>query len=582
MLIFRVFSVLSLVLLHGCTDVPEKNDTEAKPVAPAVKAVKEAGKKTSKVAQPSIDPDVLYMVLTAELAGQRGQYGIALEGYMEAAKRAKDPKYAERAARIAMYMKDGNRTDEAIALWLGQDPKNPTALKIATLSAMRSGDQKAVVAHLNDLLNVDPAGFESNVLELVGVFGQEGKANDFYDAMDAIALKNPGRADIYFVQSLLAVQMKKNDLAESKIQQALKIQPDWDKALIFQAQIAVFSGKIDTAKNLLKEASVKLPGNSKIKKMLAQVLIKSAVYEEAAGVYQEITKVNPEDGESQFALALVHMQLDQDGKAEDLFKKLTEDPQWQSQACFYLAKIEEKRGNIKKALNWFDQVKEGAFAFDASMSAVSLLAKDKQFDEANYRLSALSAQFPKQALRIVLMQVEVLNLQKQYEKAYQLLSEQLVKLPEQKELLYTRALMAERIDKLDVVEADLKKILAKFPDDAEALNALGYTLLDRTNRYIEAEKYLSKALQLQPEEAVILDSYGWLQFKQGDKVKALDYLQKAYDKQPESEIAAHLAEVLWVLDRKEEAKKVFEKALKNAPDDEYLLDFKERVLDGAN
>jgi predicted Zn-dependent protease len=275
------------------------------------------------------------------------------------------------------------------------------------------------------------------------------------------------------------------------------------------------------------------------------------------------------------------MQLEQDGKAEDEFKKLVETEQWRSQASFYLGKIEEKKGRTKKALAWYDGVKDGAFAFDANMSAVSLLAKDKQFDEANLRLKSLPGLFPKQQLRIVLMQVEVLNQQKQYEKAYQLLTNELAKSPDQKELLYTRALMAERVDKLDVVESDLKKILAKYPNDAEALNALGYTLLDRTNRYSEAEKYLLRALELQPDEAVIMDSYGWLQFKLGKKTQALEYLQKAYEKQPESEIAGHLAEVLWMLDRKEEAKSIFENAIKKAPEDEYLLDFQQRILDGS-
>jgi len=579
-LIFRVFSILSLVLLNSCADVPEKPGAADQPTTPVKKAEK-TDKKQAKTLTGNIDPDVLYMLLTAELAGQRGQYGIAFEGYMEAAKRAKDPKYAERAARIAMYIKDTNRADDAIALWLREDPKNPTAIKIATLSAMRSGDSKVIANHLSDLLKIDPAGFENSMLELLTVFQQEGKLDAFYAGLDDLSVKNPNNAEIYFVQSLLSAQMKKNDVAEAKIQQALKIKPDWDKALIFQAQIAVFSGDLVKAKNLLQAASIKLPTNGKIKKMLAQVLIKSTSYDDAVAVYQDIIKTNPEDTESQFALALLYMQLEQDGKAEDEFKKLVETEQWRSQASFYLGKIEEKKGHTKKALAWYDGVKDGAFAFDASMSAVSLLAKDKQFDEANSRLKSLPGLFPKQQLRIVLMQVEVLNQQKQYQKAYQLLTDELAKSPDQKELLYTRALMAERVDKLDVVESDLKKILAKYPNDAEALNALGYTLLDRTNRYSEAEKYLSKALELQPDEAVIMDSYGWLQFKLGKKTQALEYLQKAYEKQPESEIAGHLAEVLWMLDRKEEAKSIFENAIKKAPDDEYLLDFQQRILDGS-
>ena len=398
---------------------------------------------------------------------------------MEAAKRVHDPRFAERAAMIAMYMKDSNKTNEAVALWLRQDPKNQTARKIAALSALRAGDKKAAVEHLNVLLKVDPAGFENALLELASVLQKDGKITAVYDALDALSIQHPDQAVIYFMQSLLAMQKKDKNLAETKIQQALKVQPDWDKALIFQAQIAVFSGDLNKAKTLLKEASLKYPDNNKINKMYAQVLIKAEDYEEAIEVYQNIISADPKDIESQFALGLVYLQLDQDEQAEDIFKKLLEQPEWKYQASFYLGKIEEKRDHTKKALVWFDKVTDGPFVFDASISAISLLAKDKQFDEANSRLSLLQTKFPKQKLRLLLVQAELYSQQKQYEKAFNLLTEALVDFPDQKELLYTRALMAERVDKPDIVEADLKKILAMDPDNVEALNALGYTLLNK-------------------------------------------------------------------------------------------------------
>ena len=546
-----------------------------------LKVAESEGKTQQKEVKTSIDPDVLFMLLTAELAGQRGQYDVALEGYMEAAKRVHDPRFAERAAMIALYMKDSNKTNEAVALWLRQDAKNETARKIAALSALRAGNKQAAVEHLNVLLKVDPAGFENAVLELANVLQRDGKATLVYDTLETLSLQHPDQAEIYFMQSLLAMQMKDKNLAEKKIQQALKIHPDWDKALIFQAQIAVSSGDFNTAKSLLKEASNKYPDNNKIKKLFAQVLIKSEEYQEAGEVYQSIILADPKDFESQFALGLVSLQLEQDDQAEDIFKKLLEQSEWQYQANFYLGKIEEKRGHTKKALAWFDKVTDGPLVFESSLSAISLLAKDKQFNEANSRLNTLQTQFPKQKLRILLVQAELYSQQKQYEQAFNLLTKALADSPDQKELLYTRALMAERIGKPDIVETDLKKILVKEPDNVEALNALGYTLLSRPGRYVEAEKYLQQALRLQPDEAVIIDSYGWLQFKLGNTEKALEYLQQAYQKQQENEIAAHLAEVLWVLGRKDEARELFNKAVKDAPEDEYLLDFQRRILNGA-
>jgi len=579
-LIFRLFSVITLVLLNSCADSPAKPGQPEGTVAP-VKIAEPKEKAKAKEDKTSIDPDVLFMLLTAELAGQRGQYDIALEGYMEAAKRVHDPRFAERAAMIAMYMKDSNKTNEAVALWVRQDPKNQAARKIAALSALRAGNKKAATEHLNMLLNIDPAGFENAVLELAGVLQKDGKINTLYDALDTLSVQHPDQAVIFYMQSLLAMQKKEIYLAESKIQQALKVRPGWDKALMFQAQIAVFSGDLNKAKTLLKEASLKYPDNNKISKILAQVLIKAEDYDAAAEVYQDIISADPKDIESQFALGLVYLQVDKDEQAEDVFKKLLEQPEWKYQASFYLGKIEEKHDHSKKALVWFDKVTDGPFVFDASISAISLLAKDKQFDEANSRLSLLQSKFPKQKLRLLLVQAELYSQQKQYEKAFNLLTEALVDFPDQKELLYTRALMAERVNKPDIAEADLKKILAMDPDNVEALNALGYTLLNKPDRYVDAEKYLQHALSLEPDAAVIIDSYGWLQFKLGNNEKALDYLQQAYEKQPENEIAAHLAEVLWVLGRKDEARKLFNKAIKDAPDDEYLMDFQRRILKGA-
>ncbi|MGZ5586088.1 MAG: tetratricopeptide repeat protein [Methylobacter sp.] len=520
------------------------------------------------------------MLMAAELAGQRGQYGIALEGYMEAAKRVNDPRFAERAAKIAMYMKDSDKTDEAVSLWLKDDPKNSTARKIAALSALRAGNKQEAVEHLNVVLKTDPAGFEKTALELASVLQRDGKSDFFYGVLDTLAEKNPDQAVVYFVQSLLAMEMKNIAVAEQKIQRALSIQPGWDKALVFQAQIAVFSGDLNKAKTLLKNASLKYPENDKFKKLLAQVLIKSGEYEAAGEVYQSIVLSNPKDAESQIALALVDLQLNRDGKAEDIFKQLLDQAEWRNQASFYLGKIEEKRGHTQKALGWFDKVTEGPLVFESAISAVSLLVKDKKFDEADTRLNLLADQFPKQKLRIILMQAGLYSQQEQYEKAFKLLTDALAAQPDQRDLLYTRALTAARIKKLDVLESDLKKILAKYPDDAEALNALGYSLLDNADRYLDAEKYLQHALKLQPNEAVIMDSFGWLQFKLGRFDQSLDYLERAYAKQEESEIAAHLAEVLWALGRKEEARKIFNKAVKKAPEDEYLLDFQKRLLSG--
>lgn len=577
MSIVRLFSVFCIALLFGCATVTEPLP-EGKP---SVKSeFNEKGEAKNKVNgdKDSLSPDVLFMLLTAELAGQRGQYDVAMEGYLEAAKRVHDPRLTERAAMIAMYMKDGNRTNEAVSLWLKQDPGNVTARKISAFSALKKGDKQASVEQLSGLLQSDPAGFEKSIFEIAGALQKEGAGSFLYDVLEALSAKHPSQASIYYVQSLLASEMKNQRLAESKIEQALRLQPDWDKALILRAQMALFSEDYGHAEALLRNASLKYPENEKFKKLLAQVLIKETKFEEAGEVYEALILANPKDTDSRFSLGLVHLQLDRDSKAEDIFKELQDDPEWRNQSSFYLGKIEEKRNNLENALGWFDKVTEGPLAFEASVTSISLLAKEKQFGSAGDRLSELSSKFPKQKSRITLIQAELLSQQKRFDQAFNLLTAALNSSPDQEDLLYSRALMADRLNKLDVMEADLSKILAKSPDNAEALNALGYALADKTTRYKEAEGYLLHALRVKPDEPVILDSYGWLKYKMGDLASALNYLQRAFDKQPENEIAAHLAEVLWSLGRKEEARKLYEKALDEAPDDIYLQNFRDKFL----
>ena len=578
MTIFRLFPVFSLILvLQGCATSPEQATTPKAVIKP-VQTAKDQAKKQQSQDKNSIDPDVLFMLMTAEIAGQRGQYDVALEGYLEAAKRVHDPRLTERAAMIAMYMKDGGRMNEAVSLWLKQDPGNLSARKIAALNALRSENKKQSVAQLNALLKRDPEGFEKTLFELAGALQKEASVPFLYEVMDEVAQKQPNQPSIYFVQSLLASDMKNKDLALKKVEQAISLKPDWDRALLLQAQLAVYDENYPRAETLLRDDALKFPDNPKYKKMLAQVLIKEAKYEEAGEIYETLSSSDPKDYESQFSLGLVHLQLDRDNKAEDIFTQLLEQKDWRNQSNFYLGKIEEKRENTDNALMWFDKVTDGPFQFEAAVTSISLLAKSKQYARAEQRLKAMKDKFPKQRPRIALVQAELYSQQKQHEAAYNYLTAELKNFPEMEELLYSRALMAERVGKLNVMEADLQKILAKSPNNVEALNALGYSLADKTTRYAEAETYLLHALRIKPEEAVILDSYGWLKYKMGENKIALDYLQKAYDKQPETEIAAHLAEVLWVTGKKEEAKKIFDKAIENAPGDNFLLNFKNKFL----
>lgn len=568
----KLITGLVIVSLAGCVSIPEQEDNNISQIVVDSDVEYVPDKVTA------ISPEVLYLLMTAEIAGQRNQYDVALEGYLQAAKRVDDVRLSERAAKIGLFLKNSEKTDEAVSLWLRQDEKNLTARKIAILSALRAEDKASAVEHINKTLQDDPAGFESTLMEMTKLLEKEGKSKFIFSVLEVVADQHPTRASVFFVQALLAGQMNQSGIAKEKVSKALVIQPGWNKALVLQAQLAAKNGDFKVARESLEEILVATPDNKQAMNMLAQVLIKLEAFEEAKGIYQNLLDNNPGDSSTQFAIALLYLQEHKLNKAKIYLQELVNKPAWDAKASFYLGRISFKEERYDDALVWFDKVTQGPYVFDASMAAITAVMNQKQFDDAEDRISKISADFPNQRLTIDLLKAELFSLQKKYQKAFNVLTDSLFKFPLHRDLLYTRALVAEKIGRLDILEADLRQILLKYPSDVGALNALGYTLADRMGRYQEAEVYLTKALALKPDEAVIIDSMGWLRFKQGQMELALEYLKNAYEKQPESEIAAHLAEALWQTGNQREAKKIFEDAIKKNPEDEYLLKFQQQFL----
>jgi tetratricopeptide (TPR) repeat protein len=307
-------------------------------------------------------------------------------------------------------------------------------------------------------------------------------------------------------------------------------------------------------------------------------LVNTEAYDDAIRVCQNVLDEKPDDAESLFSIALIYAQQNQLDRAENYLEKLLSNPEWRDQASFYLGKLEMQKRRPEKALAWFDKVVDSRMAFDADMAGLSIVMNLKRQDEVEQRVLRMENKYPEQRLRILTTKAEFLNQQGDYQQAFDVLSAVLKEGPDNRDVLYARALVAEKMDRIDLLEEDLLSILRKNPDDVGALNAMGYTLTDKTERYDEAEKYLKRAIELQPNEAVVIDSYGWLLFKKGQAEQALNYLQQAYEKQAENEIAAHLIEVLWSVGGRKEAKELFDSIYKKSPEDEYLLKLKKRVL----
>ena len=556
----------ALIQLIGCTSISEVPFESGSPPQITVE---------DKAAESSISSDLLYLLLGAEIAGQKGVYEVSLENYIKATKWTNDPKIAERATQIALFNNNEEKASEAVTLWLQMDEESVDARKIAAMLEIKQGKYEKAISHLRFLKSKEGKGFRKIIMDMARHIDKEDSKEGAFDFMDRLDKAFPDDPDVHYAYALLAMTKTDWGQAHNEILKAIQLRPQWKQARIVEVRILAQKGNSEKALSLLKDMIAEDPESDELHMIYAQYLVDLKDYDLAEIELQEIVTKKPKHYDAIYSLALVKMQNKQPDEARNLFYKLIDVPKWQNQAFYYLGRIDAKKNQIKNAISWLEKINSGPLVLDAQMTIVSLLAADKRLGEAQTNLRALHRHFPAQAHRFYLLEAELLNENHDYEGAFRVLSQALESLPDHTQLLYTRALVAERLDRLDILERDLLRILEKTPDDPNALNALGYTLADRTDRYEEARAYLDRAIQLKPDDPVIMDSYGWLQYRLGDFQIALDYLQRAYKLHEDPEIAAHLGEILWVKGQKDEAKAVWKKALSEDPNSTYLLKIKE-------
>ena len=270
--------------------------------------------------------------------------------------------------------------------------------------------------------------------------------------------------------------------------------------------------------------------------------------------------------------------MDKLDEAKQYLERLHAHRLYASESAYFIAQLEAGRKNYAEAEVWFKQVRNGKYTFEAYLGLVMVYAQQKKFEQAFKLLEHPSANNSKQNAEILQIKAEVYAQAEDYIKAYDIYTEALALAPDNHDIRYGRAMLAEKFGRIDLLEKDLHIILAVKPRDNQALNALGYTLADRTTRYKEARLYIERALEVNPEDVATLDSMGWVLYKMGEQAEALKYLKRAYDKDPDSEIAAHYGEVLWVTGQTRKARSIWDKALINDPEHRVLISIMTRYL----
>jgi tetratricopeptide (TPR) repeat protein len=291
-----------------------------------------------------------------------------------------------------------------------------------------------------------------------------------------------------------------------------------------------------------------------------------------------LVKDYPDNGDVVFAVAVLSMQLEDWGNAESNLKRLFDLGYRDRNAVrFYLGQVNEEQKRFPEAIKWYAEVTRGEQYLPAQIHTAQVMSKQGDLAAARDYLKQINPTTNQERVQLILAEAQLLRDANQPKEAFKVVEQGLDKMPNDPDLLYDYAMLAEKLDRMDVLESSLRKVILVQPDHAHAYNALGYSLADRNQRLDEAKQLIEQALKLSPEDYYIIDSMGWVLYRQGKPDEALKYLNRAYAGRHDPEIAAHLGEVLWVLGRKAEAQKVWTEALAKAPSNDVLVKTVQRL-----
>ncbi|MEE9421752.1 MAG: tetratricopeptide repeat protein [Gammaproteobacteria bacterium] len=568
--------LLASLLISGCarlsqSPVPEETAATTEPDTGSVEVAQlpSAGKE-------DLTPSLLYGILLGEIAGQRGRMEVSAPSYLEAAQHSEDPRVAERALKISIFGKQQAPALEAARRWVELAPDNKEARQAYAALALRSGQDEEAQTQLNQIIQQSDGTADQAYQSLLGLLAREPDKERALAAMERIVSERPDDADAHFAYARLASHSENWVLSLTEVEKALVIRPDWTPAIILRAQIAVKQDKGDLAREQITGALQKSPDDLKLRQAYARLLVDLEDLDGAREQYKKLIKLQPANGQVVYSLALLSLEDGELKEAKTNFLRLLELEYQTAQAHYYLGAIAEEHKDFEKALDWYSKIDKGDHWLEVQIRIARIDAKTDKLDQARARLKNLRFTKPAQAQRLLLVEGDLLSQQKMLEEAYSLYGQYLEAHPEDYDVLYARSLVAEKLDLLDVAEQDLKKIIQVEPDNARAMNALGYTLADRTTRYQEALQFIEQAIKLTPDDPAVMDSMGWVQFKLGELQKAREYLQKAYDQTTDAEIAAHLGEVLWSMGDQAGARKLWAAGKKKDSENPVLLKTLER------
>jgi len=517
----------------------------------------------------SANSEAIYEFLVAEMAAQRGDTEGALAVFHRLARELKDPAIARRAVETAIRARAFGPALESATLLLELDPESSLAREIIAALLANEGDLAKAQDRLGLLLAKNP-NRGPIVMQLSNLLAKFPDKVATLAATQSIVEPYLRTPEAHYAIGVAALVAGKVDLAARQADEALAIQPAWEQGAILKAQVLRKSSPNDVVP-FYEQFVAAHPRSQEVRMQLGRELAAEHKLAEAREQFREAEKLTKSDPQAAYAIGLLSLQLEEYLEAQVAFTRALKQG-YREPTSIYLGLGQAAEGlkRYEEAIGWYQKVEAGDWV-RAQLKIATLIARQQGLAAGREYLQRIEARTEDDSIQMIQVEAQLLRDAKAWNETYEMLSHAVAKYPNSFELLYDRAMAAERIDRLDVLEADLRKVIKMKPDYAHAYNALGYTLADKTKRLTEAKDLIEKAYKLQPDDPFILDSLGWVYFRMGQMQEAIKHLQTAYGQRPDPEIAAHYGEVLWSAGNHDEARKIWNAALSENPNHETLL-----------
>ena len=581
------FLVLTAVALFGCAATPRPATVDASTVVAVPSSAPEVTPQPSTERGdtiPNVDMSsaLMYQLMAAEVAVQRGDIASAFAVYMKLARETRDPRLARRAAELALQARAMAQGLEAAQLWFELAPNSSEASQ--TLAMLYAGSSRFDDAYSLFKAQLEAAANPAEELSRMqrALARTQDRAGAF-TLIERLAQPYSQSADVKLVVANAAQAGGMNARAIQEARAAVALAPDSERAVLTAAQYLQASDR-PAALALLQDFVARNPSVTDARLAYARLLIADNKFDLARAQFGALLQSDPKNPDLVYSMALLSMQGKLPADARTYLQRYLEliaasdgtgdgsraGTRAAEPAYLYLAQIAEDEKQFPAALEWLRKIDGGDEFLTARVREAFVLSKMQRLDEARKLLRTVSVQSADEKTQLVLAEAQLLRDAKRFDESYKLLSQALAVAPDSVPLLYDTAMAAERLNQVAVMEKQLRRIIELKPDYAHAYNALGYSLADRNLRLPEALQLIEKARDLAPDDAFILDSLGWVHFRLGDLKLAREHLQRAYDARPDAEVAVHLAEVLWTSGDQDSARKLLREVRAKEPSNPLL------------